>query len=62
MLIVALLVLGMASYRNPGVDLYPKIDFPNVTVTTTLRGASPEEISARSPSASGGGQHRQRHR
>ena len=44
MLIVALLVLGMASYRNLGVDLYPKIDFPTVTVTTTLRGASPEEI------------------
>jgi HAE1 family hydrophobic/amphiphilic exporter-1 len=44
MLIVALLVLGLAAYRSLGVDLYPKIDFPTVTVTTTLRGASPEEI------------------
>jgi hydrophobic/amphiphilic exporter-1 (mainly G- bacteria), HAE1 family len=52
MLIVALLVLGMASYRNLGVDLYPKIDFPNVTVTTTLRGHRPKRSKARSPSAS----------
>jgi hydrophobic/amphiphilic exporter-1 (mainly G- bacteria), HAE1 family len=44
MLIMALLVLGMASYVNLGVDLFPKIEFPFVTVTTTLRGASPEEV------------------
>ncbi len=44
MLIMALLVLGIASYTRLGVDLFPKIDFPTVTVTTTLRGASPEEV------------------
>jgi HAE1 family hydrophobic/amphiphilic exporter-1 len=44
MLITALLVMGIASYAKLGVDLFPKIEFPTVTVTTTLRGASPEEI------------------
>ena len=44
MLILALVVLGVSAYLKLGVDLYPKIDFPVVTVTTTLRGASPEEV------------------
>src|SRR5215210_5251643 len=44
MLIMALVVLGLDAYRKLGVDLFPKIDFPIVTVTTTLRGAAPEEI------------------
>ena len=44
MLIMALLVMGLASYSRLGVDLFPKIEFPFVTVTTTLRGASPEEV------------------
>jgi HAE1 family hydrophobic/amphiphilic exporter-1 len=42
MVIMALVVLGIVSYPNIGVDLLPKIDFPIVTVTTTLRGASPD--------------------
>ncbi len=44
MLILALVVMGIASYAHLGVDLFPKVDFPTVTVTTTLRGASPEEV------------------
>jgi HAE1 family hydrophobic/amphiphilic exporter-1 len=44
MLIMALVVLGIASYMKLSVDLYPKIEFPVVTITTTLRGASPEEV------------------
>jgi HAE1 family hydrophobic/amphiphilic exporter-1 len=44
MLIMALVVLGFDSYRKLGVDLFPKIDLPIVTVTTTLRGAAPEEV------------------
>jgi HAE1 family hydrophobic/amphiphilic exporter-1 len=42
MIILALVVLGIVSYPSIGVDLFPKIDFPIVTVTTTLKGASPE--------------------
>jgi len=44
MLIMALVVLGMFSYRDLGVDLFPNLDFPMVTVTTTLKGASVEEM------------------
>ncbi|MGE5190193.1 MAG: efflux RND transporter permease subunit [Gemmatimonadota bacterium] len=44
MLTGALVVLGLASYYGLGVDLFPNVDLPIVTVTTTLKGASPEEI------------------
>jgi len=46
MVTLLLLVLGFFSYRLLGVDLMPKIDFPMVTVTTVLRGASPEEVES----------------
>ena len=46
MLVVSLVVLGLASLRTLGVDIYPKVDFPTVTVTTRLEGASPEEIES----------------
>jgi len=46
MLIMCLLVMGAASYRSLGVDYFPKIDFPTVTITTTLRGAAPEEVES----------------
>jgi HAE1 family hydrophobic/amphiphilic exporter-1 len=42
MMIMILLVFGIISYPRLGVDLYPNVDFPIVTVTTTLEGASPE--------------------
>ena len=42
MVILALVVLGIVSYPSIGVDLFPKIDFPIVTITTTLKGASPD--------------------
>ena len=46
MLIMSLLVLGFYSYAHLGVDLYPKVEFPILAVTTTLPGASPEEIES----------------
>ncbi len=46
MLILALMVLGLDSYRKLGVDLFPKVEFPTVTVTTALRGAAPEEVES----------------
>jgi HAE1 family hydrophobic/amphiphilic exporter-1 len=42
MVILALVVLGLVSYPSIGVDLLPKVDFPIVTITTTLKGASPD--------------------
>ncbi|MFZ4437135.1 MAG: efflux RND transporter permease subunit [Syntrophales bacterium] len=44
MAIMALVVIGVVSYPEIGVDLFPKVDFPIVTVTTHLNGASPEVI------------------
>ena len=43
-LILILVVVGAAGFRNLGVDRFPKVDFPTVTVTTTQPGASPESI------------------
>ena len=44
MLVAAPLVLGLVSYMQLGVELFPNVDLPVVTVTTTLRGASVEEM------------------
>lgn len=44
MLIVALTVIGIFSFFGLGVDLFPKIDLPIVTVTVTNPGSSPQEI------------------
>ncbi len=42
MVIAALVLLGIVSYPSIGVDLFPKIEFPIINITTTLKGASPE--------------------
>jgi hydrophobic/amphiphilic exporter-1 (mainly G- bacteria), HAE1 family len=44
MLILALTVVGWFSYTSLGVDLFPKIDLPTITVTVVNPGASPQEI------------------
>jgi HAE1 family hydrophobic/amphiphilic exporter-1 len=44
MLISTLVGLGWLSFGRIGVDLFPKVEFPVVTVTTSLVGASPETI------------------
>src|SRR4030066_131268 len=46
MLIMSLVVMGLASYGDLGLDLFPKVDLPTVTITTRLDGASPEEIES----------------
>jgi HAE1 family hydrophobic/amphiphilic exporter-1 len=46
MLIAVFVVLGIFSYTQLGVDQFPKIDLPTVTVRTILPGASPEEIES----------------
>jgi HAE1 family hydrophobic/amphiphilic exporter-1 len=44
MLVMSLVVVGAFSFFSLGVDLFPKIDFPTITVTVTNLGASPEEM------------------
>jgi hydrophobic/amphiphilic exporter-1 (mainly G- bacteria), HAE1 family len=43
-LIVALTVVGIFSFFSLGVDLFPKVDFPVVTITVVNPGASPQEV------------------
>src|SRR5437868_12515403 len=43
-LVLALVVVGLFSFSSLGVDLFPKIDLPVVTVTVTNPGASPQEV------------------
>src|SRR5437762_3644047 len=44
MIILSLTVVGLFSYKSLGVDLFPKIDLPTITVTVVNPGASPQEI------------------
>ena len=46
MIILALVVVGAASWLHLGVDRFPSVDLPTVNVRTTLAGASPEEIES----------------
>ena len=46
MLVLTFVVLGVFSYTQLGIDQFPKIDLPTVTVRTVLQGASPEEIES----------------
>src|ERR1044072_7102058 len=43
MIVLALVVVGLASYFRLCVDRFPSVDLPTVSVRTTLPGASPEE-------------------
>lgn len=44
MLVGAFVVLGWISLGRIGVDLFPRVEFPFVSVTTLLEGAAPETI------------------
>ena len=44
MMMLALAVLGISSYRQLRVDQFPDVEFPVVTVTTVYPGASPETV------------------
>ncbi len=42
--VILIMVLGFMAYRSLGVDLFPDVSFPFVSVTTPYKGAAPEEI------------------
>ncbi|PYQ88483.1 MAG: hypothetical protein DMG03_03815 [Acidobacteria bacterium] len=46
MLVMSLVVLGLFSFRDLGVDLFPRADPATVNVSLALPGASPDEISS----------------
>jgi HAE1 family hydrophobic/amphiphilic exporter-1 len=44
MLSLVIIVLGLIGYRSMGVDMFPNVEFPYVTVQTVLAGSNPEEV------------------
>jgi len=43
-LVLSLVVVGVFSYFTLGVDRFPKVDFPTVSITTRQTGAAPEDV------------------
>ena len=43
-LTLVFLVFGVVGYLNLGLDRFPKVDFPIITVTTRLTGMAPEDV------------------
>ncbi len=43
-LVILMLITGVISLKKLGVDLFPSVTFPIVTITTSYPGAAPEEI------------------
>lgn len=44
MFIMTFVVLGLYSFTDLAIDLFPKVDFPFITVRTIYRGSGPAEI------------------
>jgi HAE1 family hydrophobic/amphiphilic exporter-1 len=44
MMMIALMVLGIFSYRELSIDLFPNVDMPVVTVQTLYPGVAPETV------------------
>src|SRR5688572_28268494 len=47
MLIAAMLVFGALAYPRIGVDLFPNVEFPVVTITVVYPGADPETMESK---------------
>ena len=43
-LIAVFVVVGLVGYRSLGVDKFPKVDFPVITIITPYPGASPGAV------------------
>src|SRR5258705_1403401 len=46
MIVMSLVVIGTAGFFKLGVDRFPSVDLPTVSVRTGLPGAAPEEVEA----------------
>jgi len=45
--ILALVILGMVSYRTLNIDEWPDVEFPYVTVQIPYKGAAPEQVDSK---------------
>jgi HAE1 family hydrophobic/amphiphilic exporter-1 len=46
LLMVAFMVFGVTAYRQLPISALPKVDFPTITVTASLAGASAEAMAS----------------
>ena len=46
MIVLSLVVVGAASYFRLGVDRFPSVDLPTVSIRTGLPGGSPQEVES----------------
>src|ERR1044071_7647282 len=46
MIVLSLVVVGAASFFRLGVDRFPSVDLPTVSIRTSLPGASPQEVES----------------
>ncbi|WP_068467917.1 efflux RND transporter permease subunit [Candidatus Protochlamydia phocaeensis] len=44
MVMLAFVLFGAIAFKNLGVDLFPKVDFPVITIVSVLPGADPETM------------------
>jgi hydrophobic/amphiphilic exporter-1 (mainly G- bacteria), HAE1 family len=44
MIMLALLVFGMIGFKDIGVDLFPRVEFPVISILSVLPGANPETV------------------
>ena len=45
-LVMVLVVVGLVGYKSLGVDKFPKVDFPFITIVTPYQGASPTAVES----------------
>ena len=46
MIVLSLVVVGAAGFFKLGVDRFPSVDLPTVSVRVSLPGAAPEEVES----------------
>lgn len=44
MILIAIVLFGLIAFKNLGIDLYPKVEFPVITAITIVPGTDPETI------------------
>jgi HAE1 family hydrophobic/amphiphilic exporter-1 len=54
MLSAVITLFGLVSYNRIGVDEFPEIDFPMISITTTMIGADPDIIDTTVTNVIGG--------
>ena len=43
-MMLSLVTLGLFSYKRLGVEMFPNVEFPMISIVTTYTGASPETV------------------